>query len=744
MTRLLFIFTVFSSAFLLFLIQPMFARMALPLLGGAPSVWNTAMVFYQAVLLAGYIYAHLLGRFTIRTQVLVHLGVLLLAVAALPIGVAASYPDPDPTQPFVWLLGLLAVSIGLPFFAVSAQAPLMQRWFSRTTDSHAHDPYFLYAASNLGSMIALIAYPFAFEPLFDLNMQGWIWAGGYALLIGLIGLCGWTLLREAVHAAESHDAHLGPAPALMQRAHWVLLAAVPSGLLLSVTNYITADIMAMPLLWIIPLILYLLTFVIAFARRPIIPHNWAVWLTPFMLVAVGGLAFKTAHGVPIAMMGGILALMFLLCLVFHGELVARRPGVAHLTEFYILMSLGGVLGGAFVALVAPITFNWIYEYPILLVLAAVLLPSPKPVPQPRRWLEARVPAAWLDMTVPLLALTLTGFFIIQQGVELTTDFTPKLAALAALFIVLVLFAIGRPLRMLGVLVAAGLAFGGWLHVAHKDSQLALMRSFFGVYTVTADNMNQLHRLAHGTTLHGAQSRKAALARRPMTYYAAGSGVGQMFSAVGLEKGAAARFGVVGLGTGSLACYAQPGQDWTFYEIDPLMEQVAKDRRLFTYVPDCAPNARIVIGDARLSLKAEPEGRFDALAVDAFSSDSIPLHLITAEAVALYKRAVGDDGVVLLHISNRFLDLEPVIAEAAKANGLSARLYDYDPGNQPANIYYTNSTWIALTANPARLDELLKRPGVSGGWRALEPRPNFRLWTDQYANLLSVLNRAFER
>jgi hypothetical protein len=400
-TRWLFIATIFTSALLLFLIQPMFARMALPKLGGAPAVWNTAMVFYQALLLGGYVYAHWLSKQRMPVQRTLHLSLLAAACLFLPIGLAGWYPPPDPQSPFVWLLGLLAVSIGLPFFAVSAQAPLMQRWFARTSDPHAHDPYFLYAASNLGSLVALLGFPFLIEPWLDLKEQGWLWAIGYIGLIALI----WFASRPALAGASSSEAtpnvEAEPPMSWRQRLHLIALAAVPSGLMLSVTNYITADIMAMPLLWIVPLCLYLLTFVIVFARRPLISHDLVVTVAPFGLVGCAGVAFTDPTDAPLLYMGIALSLFFIVCLVCHGELVRRRPGVSRLTEFYILMSVGGVLGGGFVALLAPILFNWIYEYVILLLAAVLLLPRASAEGTARTLIEAWMPARLLDFSIPL-------------------------------------------------------------------------------------------------------------------------------------------------------------------------------------------------------------------------------------------------------------------------------------------------------------------------------------------------------
>lgn len=740
-TRVLFTLTVFVSAFLLFLIQPLFGRKVLPLLGGAPGVWNTAMVFYQALLLIGYCYAHAARRLPPRVQFAVHAALLLLAALTLPIGTPQAYPQPDDAQPFFWLIGLFALSIGLPFLVVATHAPLLQRWFAGSRDPSAGNPYFLYAASNLGSMLALIAYPLLFEPLMPLADQALVWSGGFVLLAALVIACGWGLLRpgSATAITAAPDA---PPVGWMRRLHWLLLAAVPSGLLLAVTTMITTDIMAMPLLWMIPLILYLLTFVIAFAERRWIGHARVIALTPAALMTAALFSMMGGSTLAVPLLGLSLVCFFVIALACHGELMATRPEPARLTEFYIWMSLGGVVGGLFTALVAPVAFDGVYEYPLLLLLAALVLPPSERARRITGDFLGRVPASLLDLLLPLVALALS-WMIAAKTLQEDTDrlLGPQDAVFLALLLILTMMARGRRYRFAVHLLACALAFGGWMRVWVQDSVRLQERSFFGVYTVRDNKEMGIRLISHGTTTHGAQSLVPQWRREPLTYYAHDSGVGQVLLAAP-RLYPSARIAAVGLGAGTVACYAAPGQRWAFYEIDPLVVRIARDPALFTYLSDCAPGARIVIGDARLTLARQPPGSIDVLVVDAFSSDAIPLHLITREALALYAARIQPGGIVLLHISNRHLDLEPVVARGARSLGLAARVRWSDPDRTIAarvpGLYLTPSRWIALARTPQSLERALAATPLGPvGWDALRSEPG-TVWTDDYANLLLAL------
>ncbi len=740
--RPLFIAIVFLGSFLLFLIQPLFARLVLPVLGGSPGVWNTAMLFYQAALLLGYAYAHALQRRPFRTQALIHFGVFTAAALTLPIGIASLGGADTGDAAALWLLQLLAVSIGPVFVAVAAQAPLMQAWFARSPDPAAASPFFLYSASNAGSLTGLLAYPFLLEPFTALPFQQAFWSVGYVALLGLMGLGALTVLklgdRPPATAPDTASAHGARAVTWPRRLHWVLLAAVPSGLMLSTTTHITTDIMAMPLLWVLPLAAYLVSFILVFSRAGPAATRWAVLLSPVALLVFG--AANVLIGGMAASIFGLMSLLMLLvvAVALHGTLAADRPAASRLTEFYLWMAAGGVVGGLFPALVAPLVFDWVYEHPILLIAAALLIPA-KPITPwiGNLWRGRGAGARALRILAPGLLLAL-GWWLGQSFNAVDTPIEQGVALLAMAAIAVL--AIGRPMMFAWSLAMLMLALGGWHQIEISRTDMARHRSFFGVYTIENSRSSATRRLLHGTTLHGAQSLDDAKSRMPMTYYAPESGVGRAMLAAPTLFGEGLRIGVVGLGTGSLVCYARPGQDWTVFEIDPLMVQLATDPRVFSYVSQCRPDIRVVVGDARLKLAEEPTARFDLVAVDAFSSDAIPLHLLTREAFRTYLRVLSDDGVLMVHISNRFLDLEPVVAAIAKQLGLSARMLTYqpDPADIAAGFSFNASIWIALTRDEARMLRFSEAAGGSQDWVPLRGRDDVLGWTDGFASVLPVL------
>ncbi|TRW14605.1 spermidine synthase [Glacieibacterium frigidum] len=721
--RPLFTVTVLLGSFLLFLIQPMFGRQVLPVLGGSPSVWNTAMLFYQAALLLGYLYAHAIRGLRLNQQLALHLLLFAAAMLTLPIGLAAWVPAQGTTPPALWLLGLLAASIGPVFFVVSAQAPLMQAWFARSDDASAANPFFLYAASNAGSFAALIAYPLLVEPNLRLGAQAWAWSGGFVVLALLVAACGRAVRGRPAPPAVPRDA-----VTWRQRGRWTLLAAIPSGLLLSTTTHLTTDIMAMPLLWVVPLGVYLLSFIVAFGTHGPAATRAALAVAPLALLLLGGGAFLSiGSAATLFAIAGVL-LLFIIALALHGTLAVEKPGAGALTDFYLWISVGGAVGGAFAALVAPLIFDWSYEHPLLLVAAAMLIPA-------AGWSQRLAPL-WertgIRIAVAALALPLSWF----GGAAVAGRTGGATLAAAVVLAGVALLTAGRP-RLFGWLFAMLiLTLGGWAQIGTSRSG-ARDRSFFGVYTVQDSPTQNYRRLLHGTTLHGVQSLDPAKATVPMTYYAPSSGVGLAFVAAPRLYGPAARLGVVGLGTGTLACYAKPGQAWTIFEIDPVMVEIA--RRDFSYLARCKPDARIVIGDARLTLAAERPASFDLLAVDAFSSDAIPLHLVTREALRVYGRALAQDGILLMHVSNRFLRLQPVVAAIARAEGWTAMVREDSPADdQPRGEYTTRSSWIALARNPARLAALRATSGVE--WEALDTDPGVTAWSDDFASVLPVLKR----
>jgi hypothetical protein len=753
----------FLNAALLFAVQPMFSKLALPLLGGAPAVWNTCMLVFQALLLAGYLYAHLTTRWLgARTQVAVHVGLLALSLLALPIGVPEGWTPPAGGAPIPWLVGLLLVGLGLPFFLLSAGAPLLQQWFSRTDHPAAANPYFLYAASNAGSMLALLAYPLLLEPTLGLARQRTLWALVYGGVVLLIAACAIAALRRprahppGVPAGRTVDAApaLGDAPAMTtaeragdappvpaavrwrERAWWTLLAFVPSSLLLGVTTYLSTDVAAFPLLWVVPLALYLLTFVVVFARRRVIPHRVALWLQPLVLLPTIALQFS-GRGGDLELMGPVhLLLFFVTALVCHGELARLRPGPERLTEFYLWMSVGGALGGAFNVLVAPVLFDRVLEYQLMLGLACALRPWP------REELDGDVIRR--DVLLPALLGAATYMLVKTSWVQALAQTTVTFPLLgdrvvnvilvvgSAAALVCFLF-VNRPLRLaVGVLAVMMVAVQAR---APRRAPLFADRSFFGVYGVR-DLGNGLRVLYHGTTLHGAQDTRLEARRMPLTYYGVRGPLGDLFSVRRLAHDTL-RVGVVGLGSGSVACYARPGDTFTFYEIDPLVERVARDSTLFTFLSDCTPDADVVLGDARISL-ARGAGPFDLLVVDAFSSDAIPVHLLTREALAVYERTLAPDGVIALHVSNRYLSLYSVVANLAADAGLVALLGAQ--GNLTAEDrarMLTQSAWIAIARDSVPLSMLSVR---QPRWRGLAADSTERLWTDDYSNVLGAMGK----
>lgn len=722
--RSLFVATILVGSFLLFLVQPMVARMALPRLGGAPNVWNSAMLVYQALLLAGYGYAHALGRLSLRRQVLVHLALLVLAGLTLPVGLAALPPLPGLPEA-LWVPLLLGLSIGPVFFAVSAQAPLMQRWFA--ADPQAGAPWALYAASNLGSFAGLLAYPLLAEPLLTLRWQSLVWTGGFVLLVALVALAGasrWA--QPSAHMPVPEEA-AGPAPGWRTMCLWLLLSAVPSGLMLSTTTHLTTDIFAMPLLWVIPLGLYLLSFVVAFADRRG-PARAVTRIAPVVVLFAGSYAMLSNGSGTLWVAGGTCLLLFCVATALHGRLYDLRPGPAQLTRFYLAMSAGGALGGVFTALIAPLVFDWAWEHPLLVLAAALLMPL-EPL---LRWHESD----GIDPGPARIALAILLVFAGFLGWQLDQYALRPEDGLVAMG--LTIFLVGTGVMVMAwrgafvaVLAMAMVAQGGiWTIRATLSGERT--RSYFGIYTVHDRRDERMRTLAHGTTLHGEQSLDPAHARDALTYYGPGSGVWLALAATPAIEGPRARVGVVGLGTGSLACRARPGQDWTFFEIDPEILRFSTSGR-FTYLRDCTPDAKVVIGDARLELGKLPPASFDVLVIDAFSSDAIPVHLLTREALSVYTRALSPHGLLMLHISNRYIDLEPVVAANARDGGLAALSRLDNPADRDR---YTPSRWIALSREASVLEALV-RSSPGHPWTPLEDT-GAQAWSDDHASILPFI------
>jgi hypothetical protein len=728
----LFALTIFMSALLLFAIEPMFAKMALPLLGGSPSVWSVAMVFFQVLMLAGYSYAHGLTRWlSMRAGAAVHIGVLAIAFACMPISLRFADAPPSTIDPTLWLIVVFAASIGLPFFALSAQAPLLQSWFASARHSKSSDPYFLYAASNIGSFISLVTYPFLIEPILGLSAQrGLVTILFVALSIAMalaaiattIGGAGPRRVEE-VAPAETEAATVAVSVGTV--LCWIAWSFVPSGLLVSVTAHISTDVAAAPLLWVMPLGLYLLTFVLTFRPRCFFGDDRLAMLTAWS----GALALMMLGLRPgLAALGLVvhLAAFFCAALMCHRALYSLRPNARSLTTFYFSMSLGGALGGLFAGLIAPMIFSSVAEYPLLIVAALALRPG--------TW-------ATLRATSPKAALTLAAWIatiILAGHVALTWTESPSLAlklcfgALGALSLLVWRDSAGN--AAVGLAMAMQLT---WL--PSLDDAAESYRSFFGVNRVIEIRDGQFRALVHGSTIHGAiRIREAdgtpSVGRpTPATYYLPDGPLGDAIAAARETYGALRHIAVIGLGAGALACDTRPGEPITFYEIDPIVARLARDPSRFNYLNDCAPNAKLVMGDARLTLGAQSEVS-DVIVVDAFSSDAIPVHLLTREAIALYFSKLDEHGLLVMHVSNNQMEFSGLIAKEAADLGLLAykrRETNVSPYDRDMRLA---SDAVVLARREADFGPLRDKPG----WRQIQPDPAVRAWTDDYSSILAAI------
>lgn len=717
--RLLFVLLILWGSFLLFLVQPMVARMALPRLGGAPGVWNSAMLVFQLLLLGGYAYAHAISRFTIRRQAWLHLGLLSLSALTLPITLA-QIPSPAPGWEVLWVPALFAATVGPVFVLLAAQASLMQRWYA--AGSGSSNPYRLYAASNLGSFAGLLAYPFWMEPEMTLGEQTRAWALGYGVLIAMVGLAAASCWRAPDRVDPADRDQVVAEPIGRSRLLlWLALAAVPSGLMLSTTTLLTTDLMAMPLLWVIPLGFYLLSFSVAFSDA----GDWARILSraaPVPLLLVGSLAMISGGQANPAIAIAMVALLFVLSVALHGRLYALRPPASQLTTFYLMVAAGGALGGTFTALVAPVLFDWVYEHAILLLAGALLIPQVALLPFLGRFWQTGQRAGAVAILLVLVAAILAWRLAAAVEIGLGSQILLLVCMISALGIVL----IGKRWAFAAVLALLMLGHGG-LSTLELSAMGARSRSYFGVYTVQVSDDGRTMQLTHGTTMHGRQWREASRRHQPTAYYGRSSGAGVVLAQAAPD----ARVGVAGLGVGTLACYRKPGQSWTFFEIDPQVARYSRDGT-FTFVNDCAPQANIVIGDARIELAKGPAKRFDILVVDAFTSDAIPMHLLTQEAFATYARALSDDGVLLVHVSNRFVNLAPMVSALANAAGWSGRMRRDSEGLSEG---LSQSEWIVLARSREQLERLESASPLS--WEALPPGAS-QAWTDDSASLVSLL------
>ena len=740
-TAILFAVAVFTSACLVFVVQPMATKLILPTLGGSPSVWNAAMVFFQTALLAGYGYAHLLQRIgSMRRQVAVHLGLLLIAALFLPLRISGLLGDPDPSAPTLWMLATLTLSLGAPFAVLSATAPLLQAWYARASAGRAgrSDPYVLYAASNLGSFLALLAYPVLIEPLVSLSSQRWGWTLGYGLFVLMVvglGLVVWRR-RETV-AAEPAPLAAGPRIVWREKGLLILLAAAPSSLMLGVTAHLSTDVASAPFLWVIPLALYLLTFVIAFQARPIIPLHLTQAIQAGTLAACAALAaFRTTEG--LFVFGGNLTAFFFTALMCHQRMAERRPAPGRLTEFYLLLSLGGVLGGVFNALIAPVVFDMVWEYPLVLVAVGLLRPWGRR--EMRSWEIICCVVGVLIAVAGPLGLALVRYAPDIRAVVPDHELVriaQAVLGVAALFAFLL-----RDRAMMFTVVIGAMVWSGY-HVARGYDWVLTERSFFGVMRVASTPIKGLdgpvHVLMHGTTLHGAQAQAARYRCMPTLYYATSTPLGQaaLMTQAGRPDGAV--IGVVGQGSGAMAAYKRAQDRMSFFEIDPMVDRLSRDPRWFSFINGCAEGpVRTVLGDARLTMGREAPGSYDLLIIDAFSSDAVPTHLLTVEAIAGYLRLLKPEGVVVLHLSNRNLEIT-LPAEAAAAALKAPALHQiYIERRDAASMSESSTEALIVGKSEAALAPYRQDPR----WRTLEAT-GVRPWTDDYVNLFGALVRQMQ-
>jgi SAM-dependent methyltransferase len=678
---LLYALTTVVSAFLLFQVQPIIAKIILPWFGGSAAVWTVCLLFFQMVLLLGYLYAHAVVRYLEpQFQKFLHGGLLVLSAVALPIYPAVRLKPAGGADPTAGILGLLALTVGLPYFMLATTSPLLQAWYSRRYKGKM--PYRLYALSNAGSMFALLSYPVLFEPQFGTHLQASMWSIGYCVFILLCGFTAFSGTEEAAAEAVETEAPAAAKPAARQYAMWLLLPACASLLLLAVTNHVSQNVAAIPLLWVLPLALYLLSFILCFEGSGWYRRNPYLQL---LAVALGGMAYgltvDTTGNMPIWWMLLLFGLgLFTCCMVLHGELVRLKPDPQYLTHFYLTISAGGALGGVFVALIAPRIFRSFYEMPLGLVLCAVLV---------------------------LFALSLDA------------EAAPWFAGWRSIL----------PGLGTAATVAMAVYLGMQIREQARDARV-MVRNFYGALKVRdtgpETNMMAVRTLTHGTINHGEEYLNIAKRRLATTYYGPNTGVGIAIREK--QKQGAMRVGVIGLGTATIASYGRLGDYYRYYEINPLVPPITKGQ--FYFVPMCAAKLEIAMGDARLTLEKEAPENFDVLAVDAFSSDAIPVHLLTKEAMQLYFRHLKTDGILAVHVSNRYLDLQPVVAGEARALGKLARVVDTDD-DETQDIF--GATWVLVTSPATGFDDVETKNSAE-----IESKKKVRLWTDDYSNLFQIL------
>ena len=722
LAALAFTLAVFLSAALLFVVEPMFGKMVLPILGGTPAVWTTCMLFFQGALLLGYLYAHVGPRWLgLRWHTALHIVLLTASILLLPVSVATTASALRVEHPTGWLLWVLTVSLGAPFTLLSSTGPLLQVWFSRTSHPQATDPYFLYGASNAGSLLGLLSYPFVLEPNATLHQQGSWWSWGYIGLVAIVTMAA-TILRSSTGV---HDESPIDQPAVRRIAtrtilRWILLAFVPSSFFLALTTYLTTDVAAVPLLWVIPLVLYLLSFILVFGRRTLVRYPALVrWQTIGLICLIVFTWWGPSSWAPLFVLH--LLVFLLTAVICHGELAQTRPPTTHLTEFYLCVAVGGVLGGLFNALLAPALFDSVLEYPLTLLLACAVRPSFSNDLSPNR--------KYWDGIVVLLGTAA----LVALRVAMDDEPSKVLVLLASALAALMCLRVSRDSLRFSLAVAAVLAIGRFT----RDPQgrtLVQERNFFGVREVRDDFPRHMRVLTHGTTKHGAQSTDPGRRREPTSYYYRQGPIGDVFRAYPSARGR--NVAVIGLGAGGLAAYGGIGEHWTFYEIDPDIARLARDTRYFTYLQDTPASVDIALGDGRLSIARAPNHHYDLIVIDAFSSDAIPLHLLTREALAVYLTKLSSRGVLVFHLSNRYLDLEPVVGRLLGAAGLMGLIrVNTKLSQQDIQCGADGSIWAATAVRDSDVAELRQ----NSQWRSLRVRKDVALWTDNFSNIFKVFH-----
>jgi hypothetical protein len=742
---------IFTGSFLLFLIQPMVGKILLPVLGGAPAVWTTCMLFFQAALLAGYLYADkAIKKLGCEKQSVIHLMLMVLGFITLPLDIEFVNLNQASQQPVSWLFARLTLSIGFLFFLIAANAPMLQRWYSQTGQKDSDDPYFLYSASNAGSLLALLAYPFLFEPFSNLTTHKMVWSAIYVLQVIFVFFAAYILWEKAIIAsARTRLEDEIQAGMLNWKSifKWILWGFIPCSAMLAVTTHIATDIASGPMLWIFPLSIYLISFILVFAGNPRFRDIcWDRQMLP--MAALTAIMYFFSLNQPVWFVIPLhLYFLFTICMAFHGRLAIDRPVPALLNSFYVWMSVGGILGGIFNGIIAPHVFNTQLEYiltAVIAVFSATFAYATNEDEEFSSWHEA-----FVFTVICLVLLTFAKFN------ELSADkLFSWLGFMATLSVFIIVHLFYRFRKAAGILFALGVLLS-LNHLTSNSRIIKIDRSFFGIHKITRistdgvtcdpdlkiDGVEDIfHCLSHGTTLHGVERKVDVRPIFPLSYYSREGPVGDVFR-TGLINRRAEKVGIVGLGCGTIAWYGRSWQQFDFYEIDPMVVSIASNPEYFTYLSRSKAKIRMIVGDARVKLRQAPDHEYDMLILDAYSSDSVPVHLLTLEAFAMYKRKIKPDGLIVLHISNRYFKLSPVVARILSQLQLHSLEKFDDPKNYSLKydwydeIQLSKSFWVAASPDLQRVSQLKIFPG----WKSMKINHAYSIWTDDYANLLQVYN-----